>query len=169
MRGIRKFLLLDKRIRVQPVEQLCAIGANHLGLRIMDVGVNEAGRDEATAVVVDKRAARRAGENGERFADRLNLTPGDKNSAVVDQGAGARAAYRRIIGEPEDAAANDAGLPGQGRMSLSLSAAIRSISASAVAVSASASLARRARKAARMSAVLLPLTAMIKGNPNLVR
>ena len=127
------------------------------------------GGDETAGVIVDERARGRAGKNVGRFADRLNQAASDENGAVVDEGIGARAALGRIVGEREDAATNDASGRGQGRMSLSRSAAIRSISASAVFVSASASLARRLRKAARMSAVLFPLTAMMKGKPNLAR
>ena len=169
MRGVGEFLLFDKRIIVQPVEQLRAVGADHLGLRIMDMGVDEAGHDQRAGVIVDDRARRRAPENVVRLADRLNQSASDENSAVLDEGVGARAAHGGIVFERKDATANDAGLRAQGRMSLSLSAAIRSISASAVVVSASGSLARRWRKAARMSAVLLPLTAMMKGKPKRVR
>ena len=85
MRGIGEFLLLDERIVVQPVEQLRAVGADHLGLRIMDVGVDEAGHDERAGMIVDERAARRAGENVARLADRLDQAAGDENGAVVDE------------------------------------------------------------------------------------
>ena len=127
------------------------------------------GHDEQARVIVDDRAWRGAGENVARFADRLDQPARDENGAILDEGISARAAFGRIVGERKDAATNDASGRAQGRMSLSLSAAIRSISASAVFVSASASLARRVRKAARMSAVLLPLTAMMKGKPNFAR
>src|SRR5580698_9726406 len=142
MRGISKLLLFDKGVVGKPVEELGPIRPDDVGLRIMDVGVDEAGHDERSDVIVDDRARRRAPENIVRLADRLNQSAGDENSAVLDEGAGARAP--------------------QGRMSLSLSVAIRSISASAIVVSASASLATRSRKAARMLAVVLPLTAMMK-------
>jgi hypothetical protein len=169
MRGISKLLLFDKGVVGKPVEELRPIRPDYLGLRIVDVGVDEAGRDEATAVIVDERVRRGMGENVARFSNGLDQPARNENGAVLDERIGARAAYSRIIGEREDAATNDAsGLP-QDRMSLSLSAAMRSISARAVFVSASASLARRLRKAARMSAVLLPLTAMMKGKPNRAR
>ena len=120
-------------------------------------------------LIVDERAGGRAREDVGRFAHRLDQTAADEHGAIFDEGIGARAALGRIVGERQDAATNDASGRAHGRMSLSLSAAIRSISASAVFVSASASLARRVRKAARMSAVLFPLTAMMKGKPNLAR
>jgi hypothetical protein len=169
MRGISKLLLFDKGVVGKPVEELRPIRPDYLGLRIMDVGVNEPGSDKAAAVIIDERALRSAGKNVGGPAHRLDQIANDENGAVVDEGIGARAALSRIACELQDAATNNASGGGQGRMSLSLSAAIRSISASAVFVSASASLARRVRKAARMSAVLFPLTAMMKGKPNLVR
>ena len=46
MRGIGEFLLLDKSIVLQPVEELRPVGADDLGLRIVDVRVDEAGHDE---------------------------------------------------------------------------------------------------------------------------
>ena len=169
MRGIGEFLLLDERIVMEPVEQLRAVGADHLGLRIMDVRVDEAGHDEAAGMIVDNRALRRAGENVARFADRLDPAAGDQDRAVLDERMSGRSACRRIVVERQDAAANDPGVRAQGRMSLRRSAAIRSISASAVLVSLSASLARRRWKPARMSALLLPLTAMMKGKPKRAR
>ena len=169
MGGIGEFLLLDEGIVVEPVEQLRAVGADHLGLRIVDMGVDEAGHDEAAGVIVDRCALWRARENVVGPAYGLDPSAGDENGAVVDQRISGRAAYRRIVVERQDAAANDARLRAQARMSLRRSAAIRSISASAVLVSASASLARRRWKAARMSALLLPLTAMMKGKPKRAR
>ncbi len=41
MLGIGEFLLFDESVIVEPVEQLRAVGAGHLGLRIMDVRVDE--------------------------------------------------------------------------------------------------------------------------------
>ena len=92
MRGIGEFLLFDKRVVAQPVQQLRAVGADHLGLRIMDMGVDETGHDERARVIVDDRAWRGARKNVARFADRLNQSASDKNRAVVDEGIGARAA-----------------------------------------------------------------------------
>ena len=85
MGGVGEFLLLDKRVVVQPVDELRAVGADHLGLRIMDVGVDEAGGHDAVGMIVDDRAARRAGENVARLADRLDQSARDENGAVVDE------------------------------------------------------------------------------------
>ena len=68
MRGIGEFLLFDERVIVQPVEQLRAVRADHLGLRIVDVGVDETGHDEQAGVIVDDRAWRGARQNVARFA-----------------------------------------------------------------------------------------------------
>ena len=169
MRGIGKFLLLDEGVILKPVEELGAVGANHLSLRIVDVGVDEAGGDETAGVVVDDCARRSASKNIGRFAHCLDQTAGDEHRSIFDERIGARAALGGIVGERQNAATDHASGGGQGKMSFSLSAAIRSISASAVVVSVSASLARRPRKAARMSAVLLPLTATMNGKPKRVR
>src|SRR6185437_12587078 len=169
MGGIGEFLLFDKGVVVQPVEELRPIGTDHLGLRIVDVRVDEARGDETTRLIVDDRARRRAGKDVGRFSDRLDQTAVHEHGPVFDERISARVALGRIAREREDAATNDASGRVQDRMSLSLSAAIRSISASAVFVSASVSFVRRPRKALRMSAVLFPLTAMMKGKPNLAR
>ena len=72
MRGIGKFLLFDEGVVGKPVEQLRAVGADHLSLRIMDVGVDETGGDETAGVIVDERAWGSSGKNVARFADRLD-------------------------------------------------------------------------------------------------
>ena len=107
MGGVGEFLLLDKGVVVEPVEQLRAVGADHLGLRIMDVGVDEARGHDAAGMIVDDRAARRAGENVARLADRLDQSARDKNGAVVDDRMGRRPACCGIVGERQNAAAND--------------------------------------------------------------
>src|SRR5271166_5585605 len=120
-------------------------------------------------MVVGQCAHRRAREDLGGPAHRLDPSAGDQNGAVLDQRVGGRATRRRIVAKREDAPANDARVRAQPRMSLRRSAAIRSISASAVLVSASAALARRRWKAARMSGLLLPLIAMMKGKPKRAR
>ena len=72
MAGIGKLLLFDEGVVVQPVEELRAVGADDLGLRIMDVGVDEAGHDEAARMIVDRRVVRRARKYVARLADRRN-------------------------------------------------------------------------------------------------
>ena len=47
VRRVRELLLGDERVFFQPVEQLLAVGADDLRLRIVDVAVDEAGQDQA--------------------------------------------------------------------------------------------------------------------------
>ena len=169
MTGIDEFLLFDKRIVVQPVEQLRAVGADDLGLRIMDVGVDEPGHDEAAGMVVDRRAVRGARENVPRFADRLDPPVPGKNGPVVEIMASGQPRCRGIVREGEDAAADDPRVP-RSRQNIPEPAAPRcGRSRPAPSVSASGSLTSRFSKAARISALLLPLTAMMNGKPNRAR
>ncbi len=169
MAGIGEFLLLDERVVMQPVQQLRAIGADDLGLRIVDVSVDEARHHEAARVIVDRRALRSPRENVARLADRLHAPVGDQNRPVLEINSRGSPRFRWIVPEGEDASADDSRSHVQDRMSLRRSAAIRSISARAVLISVSESSARRRSKAARMSALLLPFTAMMKGKPKRAR
>src|SRR5271165_6396055 len=108
-------------------------------------------------------------ENVARLADRLHAPVGDQNRPVLEINSRGSPRFRWIVPEGEDASADDSRSHVQDRMSLRRSAAIRSISARAVLISVSESLARRRSKAARMSALLLPFTAMMKGKPKRAR
>jgi len=116
-------------------------------------------------MIVHRRTLRSAREHRARVPRRCDAAILDENRAVLDIAAGRRARRSGIVGEGEDAPADEVRAPAQERMSFSLSAAIRSISASAALISASTSLASRRSKAARISSFLLPLTAMMKGKP----
>ena len=166
MGGIGESLLLDEGVVVQPVEQLRAIRGDHLRLRIMDVDVDQPGHDKRARVIVDPGVGRRGRKNRARFPHRGDAPVVDQYRPVLDILARGGAGFSRVVGEGEDASADDSLCATHFRMSCSRSAAMRSISASAVRVSASASLTSRCSKAARMSALLLPLTAMMKGMPN---
>ena len=89
MRGIGKLLLFDEGIILQPVEQLRAVGADHLGLRIVNVGVDKPRHDERAGVVIDDRVRGRASEDAARLADCLNQSARDENGAVFDVRIGA--------------------------------------------------------------------------------
>ena len=45
-----------KRISLQPLEQLRAVGGDDVDLRIVDMGIDEARQDQLTAIVVDRGA-----------------------------------------------------------------------------------------------------------------
>ena len=47
--AVGEFLLLDEGVFLQPFEQLRAVGRDHLGLRIMDMRVDEARHDQPSA------------------------------------------------------------------------------------------------------------------------
>ena len=89
MRGIGEFLLFDKGVVGKPVEELRPVGANHLGLRIVNMGVDEARGDEAAGMIVDERALGRARKNVARLADRLDQTAIDEHGSIVDEGISA--------------------------------------------------------------------------------
>src|SRR5208337_1591650 len=165
VRGVAELLLLDKRVIVQPVEQLRAIGADDLGLRIVDMRIDEFRHDEAARIFVDDCGLGRASEDVERLADPLDAPVLDEYRSILEINTRGGPRFKRIVGKGEDASADDSRSIAHGRMSLSRSAAMRSVSASAVRVSVSESLSRRRWKAARISALVLPFTAMMKGKP----
>ena len=55
---VGEFLLLDEGVFFQPVQQLRPVGGDDLGLREMDVGVDEARQHQPAAMVVDRDAVR---------------------------------------------------------------------------------------------------------------
>ena len=62
-RGVRRigeFLLLDEGVFLQPFEQLRAVGGDHLGLRIMDMRIDEARHDQRVGVMLDRHVRRQA-------------------------------------------------------------------------------------------------------------
>ena len=92
MRGIGELLLFDESVFVQPVEELRPVGADHLGLRIVDVRVDEARQYETAGLIVDDAPCGRAGKNVARLADRLDQAAIDEHGSVFDEGISARAA-----------------------------------------------------------------------------
>src|SRR5271166_7033301 len=165
VRGVAELLLLDERVIVQPVEQLRAIGADDLGLRIVDMCIDESRHDEAARIFVDDCGLGRASEDVERLADPLYAPVLDEYGSILEIKPRRGTRLRRIVGEGEDASADYARSSAQGRISFTRRAAMRSISVRAARVSVSESLARRLSKAARMSALRLPFTATMNGKP----
>ncbi len=53
---IGEFLLLDEGVFLQPFEQLGAVGRDHLGLRKMDVRVDEARHDQRVGKMLDRHS-----------------------------------------------------------------------------------------------------------------
>src|ERR1700727_1576318 len=102
MRGIGKFLLLDKGVVGKPVEQLRAVGANHLSLRVVDVGVDETRGDDRAGVIVDARARGSGRKNVGRFSAPLDKTAVNEHGSIVEERIGARAALGGIVGKREN-------------------------------------------------------------------
>ena len=65
---VLELLLLDEGVFLQPFQQLRAVGADHLGLRVVDVGVDQPGQDELIRIVVDRRARRQRRQQRRRLA-----------------------------------------------------------------------------------------------------
>ena len=100
-------LLLDEGVVVQPVEQLRAIGGDHLRLRIVDVHIDQPGHDERARMIVERRVRRGAGKNVARLADRRDPPVLDENRPVLDITPRGGAGLRRIGYEGEDPSSDD--------------------------------------------------------------
>ena len=84
--GVGEPGLLGERVGVQPVEQTPAHAADDAHLGIVDVGVHEAGEEEARPEVHDLR--------GRRPRPRLAEAPGAHDAAVLDEEAPSSIARR---------------------------------------------------------------------------
>ena len=99
--GIGEALLLDEGVGVQPVEQLRAIGGDHLGLGQMDVGVDQARQDQAVGVVLDRRGRRQGREKLVSRADRFDAAVRDHQDAVLEVPV-ARGCRMRVVAEGQE-------------------------------------------------------------------
>ena len=70
-------------VGVEPVQQLLAVGGDHAGLRVVDMGVDEAGGDQRVAVVLDVDAGQLGQQLGSR-ADLSDLAVFDQQDAVLE-------------------------------------------------------------------------------------
>ena len=76
---IGEFLFLDEGVFLQPFEQLRAVGGDHLGLRIVDVRVDETRHDQRAGEMFDRHARRQPRRQFVRRADGFDpavLAPG---------------------------------------------------------------------------------------------
>ena len=98
---IGEALLGRKGVRLEPVEQLFAVARDHVELRHVDVGVDEAGQDQPAGVVVALVA--RVGRIGLRADDPAGV---DQQPVVGAEAHGGRLdlAPRRLGGEVEQVA-----------------------------------------------------------------
>ena len=81
MGAVRKLLFFHKRVFLQPVQQLRAVGADHPGLRVVDVRVDEAGQDQLARVIVGR------GVGGRRRRDFARFARGDDQAILDPDGA----------------------------------------------------------------------------------
>ena len=109
MGRICKLLFLDEGVFSQPFEKLRAEAPDHLGLREMDVRIDEARQDEVGAMILDRRAVRQRGDERPRFTRLSHEAVFDDQRAVFDIVPGPLARLARIGGEPEQTAAQDLG------------------------------------------------------------
>ena len=86
--GVGELRLGGEGVGVQPVEQLRAPGADHLHLRHVDVGVDEARHQKMRAVVVHRRAGPRLGRDLGRRTHRGDQPVADEDGAVRVVGVG---------------------------------------------------------------------------------
>ncbi len=80
MGRITELLLLDEGVFLQPVEQLGAVAGDHLGLRQMQVEVDQPRQDQLAAVVVD-RGVRRAAAAAARWPRRARRCARPRSAA----------------------------------------------------------------------------------------
>ena len=84
MRRIGEFLLLDEGVFLQPFEQLRAVGRDHLGLRKMDMRVDEARHDQRAGVMLHPHPDRQPRRQFVRRPDRFDAAVLHQDDAVVD-------------------------------------------------------------------------------------
>ena len=95
-------LLGDERVALEPVEQILCLRADDAGLDVMDMRVDEAGRDQAAAVVGDARVRL------QQRLDRGDRTGRDDDAVAAEHEAiGLVTKRRRRIGEEWVVAAED--------------------------------------------------------------
>ena len=84
MGGVGEPLLLDEGVFLQPVEQLGAVARDHLGLRQVDVGVDQPRQDQVACMVVDRRIFRQLAEHRARIAQCCDPAVLDQHDAVLE-------------------------------------------------------------------------------------
>src|SRR5690606_40560275 len=90
---------------LQPFEQLLAVAGDDVGLRVMDVGVDEAGQDQLAAVIGERRAGRQLRQQLGRRAAFGDVAVAHDQHAVGEVFERARV-VRRIGEEMHDFAAD---------------------------------------------------------------
>ena len=105
-----------KRVALEPFEELRAVRRDDVGLRVMDVRVDEPRQDQLSPVVDDARIGRQRGKDRRRLAQRGDAAVAHDEHAVGEVAVRGVAEYRRIAGEVEDLAPERGDLRGRGRI-----------------------------------------------------
>ena len=109
MRRAVELLLRDERVPVQPFQELRAVRRDHPGLRIVDVGVDQARQDQAIGVLINDCAGRQPGKQRRRVAGLDDPAALDHEQTVlVISMARRRADLRGIVQELQERAAQRA-------------------------------------------------------------
>jgi hypothetical protein len=106
--GNAEFLLLDESVFLQPFEELGAIGGNHLGLRIVDMRVDESRHDQRIGIMIERNCRWQPRQKLVGRADKLDPTVAfHQDDAVCDIAVALRVAGAvRRAQEAQQAAAD---------------------------------------------------------------
>ncbi len=80
--GVGKLPLGRVRVSLQPRQQAGRRRGDHVGLRVVEMGVDEARHDQFSAIVLQRRARRQASLEFGKIADGLHMIVVDEQQAV---------------------------------------------------------------------------------------
>ena len=103
--GVGEAPLDRERIALEPFEELLAVGGDDVGLRIVDVRVDEARHDQLAGIVGELHALRQPGQQRVRRAGSGDLAVVQHQQAVVEILVGALPELVRVADEVEEGAA----------------------------------------------------------------
>ena len=169
VRGVGELLLLDERVFLQPIQELRAVGADHACLRIMDMRIYEAGQNQLARVIVDPAFRPARARDTSPASPIATMRPSSISTAPSSMYRYApRPGEPRRIPEASTGGREATRGAGQGRISaMSQRGDAVDLGAARSQSRSAASLSSRRSNAAKISALVLPLTAMMKGKPNL--
>ena len=101
MGGVSEFHLLGESVGVEPVQQLGAVRGDDLGLRKMNVRVDEAGHDQTWAVVVGRQARRQGRQKVRSLSSGGDDAFCAGDQPVLDIADGFLAILLRVSGKPQ--------------------------------------------------------------------
>jgi len=104
MPGVREAALGRIRVAGQPLEQLFPVGGDDVGLRIMNVRIDETGDDELAGVIDNRRGGGKRRQQRPCISRRDDRAIREHQQAVVEILVCAISALRRIGDEMEERA-----------------------------------------------------------------